>query len=152
MYLFAQQSLNLISQLSFSVKLNTRINVFSFNSKNKNKKNFRYEIYFCTTIRSFTDRFKILKLFWHAFQKIKRWFIKLINAEWKTNMIQRTLYIISYISAKRRSLKVFFCCKYDLFINQYKKLLYNNIQYLLTLAFANKIFWNINSFQNFWQL
>ena len=47
---------------------------------------------------------------------------------------------------------MFWFRKYNASISQHDKLLYDNIQYLLILVFANKTFWDIDLFEDFWQL
>ena len=96
--------------------------------------------------------YRILKLFWYVFQRIKRWSIELISAEWKIIMIWRILCIIFYLFALMRLLTMLYFYRYDAFINQHSKLLYDDTQYLLTLIFADKTFWDIDLSKNFWQL
>lgn len=43
-------------------------------------------------------------------------------------------------------------CRYGASTSQHGKLLYDDTQYLLALAFADKAFWGIDSPKDFWQL
>lgn len=43
-------------------------------------------------------------------------------------------------------------CKYDASTSQHGKLLYDDTQYLLALALADKAFWGIGSVEDFWKL
>lgn len=49
-------------------------------------------------------------------------------------------------------LTVIYFCRYGASTSQHGKLLYDDTQYLLALALADKAFWGIGSVEDFWQL